>query len=390
MANIVVLTRGFPPLQSYGGPSVSINNIVKEVKFHNFLIIANGYELNSNEVSQDVIPNTITQLADNSSVIFQSHNSLNNRQILNLIEQNFIPDIVYTNSFFDFRQLRLSQIISDYFNIPLLIAPRGELEEGAMNHKKNKLLVKKVYIEIFKKSYNKFRTYFQATNEKEFQNIHKMLNFDKDKIAILENIPTQYIGIQNSKPKKVKNKLNITFISRIQKKKNLLYVLNILKSISVKYQIKLDIYGPLENKDYWRECQEVIKILPKNIKVEYIGILEHDKVIDTLNKYDLFFFPTFSENFGHIIYEAISAECLILISDQTPWTDINESKSGRALSLSDEKGFTNYLEYVAELEDSEYQDLLQKQNIYLEDKLNINSIIDTYNLFFDSLSKEEF
>ena len=75
---------------------------------------------------------------------------------------------------------------------------------------------------------------------------------------------------------------------------------------------------------YWEKCQRIIDDLPENIQVKYNGTIGHEKVVREMASHDLFFLPTLGENFGHVIFEALAAGCPILISDQTPWRNLEK------------------------------------------------------------------
>ena len=99
-------------------------------------------------------------------------------------------------------------------------------------------------------------------------------------------------------------------------------------------RITFNIFGPLEDMAYWEKCRRIIEKLPANIQGHYQGILDHDEVIRVMAMHDLFFLPTHGENFGHVIVEALAAGCPILISDQTPWRDLEKEGVGWDLPLS--------------------------------------------------------
>lgn len=99
--------------------------------------------------------------------------------------------------------------------------------------------------------------------------------------------------------------------------KNLDYLLRTLNNLS--QTIELYIYGPLEDPKYWALCQDLIKNLPPNILVAYCGEVSHENVSNIFSENDLFVFPTRGENFGHVIYEALSVGTSVITSDQTPW-----------------------------------------------------------------------
>ena len=97
--------------------------------------------------------------------------------------------------------------------------------------------------------------------------------------------------------------LKIAFLSRVARKKNLDYALQVLANVCG--NIVFDIYGPLEDIAYWQECQSIIAQMPTNVKVSYLGEVPPDQVMGILSEYHLFFFPTRGENFGHVISESL-------------------------------------------------------------------------------------
>jgi glycosyltransferase involved in cell wall biosynthesis len=127
--------------------------------------------------------------------------------------------------------------------------------------------------------------------------------------------------------------LRIVFVSRISRKKNLAGALTTLEGISG--DITFDIYGPAEDRAYWEECQRLISHLPPNIRVNYLGQIEHNQISQVFAEHDLFFFPTLAENYGHVISEALSSGCPVLISDQTPWRNLEQEGAGWDIPLNE-------------------------------------------------------
>jgi glycosyltransferase involved in cell wall biosynthesis len=117
------------------------------------------------------------------------------------------------------------------------------------------------------------------------------------------------------------------------RKKNLKWFIELLTDI--KQPLTLDIYGPIEDKNYWQESLAIIQRLPSNIKVNYAGSISHNEVVSTLFKYHYFILPTLGENFGHVFIEALSAGCPIIISDRTPWLNLYEKSVGWDLPLEE-------------------------------------------------------
>src|SRR5690606_19875115 len=92
-------------------------------------------------------------------------------------------------------------------------------------------------------------------------------------------------------------------------------------------------------------------------KVNFKGSVTPDKVFHTLRSYHLFILPTLGENFGHAIFEALSTGCPVLISNRTPWNDIETEKAGWTLPIEDMDGFIQVMEKLAQMDESRFNEL---------------------------------
>ena len=262
-------------------------------------------------------------------------------------------DVIYLNSFFSphftikpliLRRLRL---IPDK---PLILAPRGEFSPGALGLKS---LKKRVYL-LVAKAFGLYRgVVWQASSEHEEADIRCW--FGKDvPVKVAPNLPPMVHLADELPPKseKATGCLKIIFLSRISRMKNLDGALKMLRGL--KGQIQFNIYGPMEDKVYWSVCQKIISSLPENIEVRYCGSVAHDNVTSVMREHDLFFFPTLGENFGHVILEALCAGCPVLISDQTPWRDLEAKSVGWDLPLDQPELFRDVLQKCVDMDNTEY------------------------------------
>jgi glycosyltransferase involved in cell wall biosynthesis len=64
--------------------------------------------------------------------------------------------------------------------------------------------------------------------------------------------------------------------------------------------------------------------------------------------------PTQGENFGHAIFEALSAGKPVLISNQTPWRNLTPAKAGWDLSLQQPDHFVQALQQAIDFNQQEY------------------------------------
>lgn len=97
--------------------------------------------------------------------------------------------------------------------------------------------------------------------------------------------------------------------------------------------VVFNIYGPMVDPSYCVRLQARISRMPAHVAVTAHGVLPHDRVAATMASHDLFFLPTLGENFGHAIYEALSAGLPALIADTTPWRGLQTTGAGWDLPL---------------------------------------------------------
>ena len=124
---------------------------------------------------------------------------------------------------------------------------------------------------------------------------------------------------------------------------------------SIRGKISFDIYGPVDDHDYWLSCEKLIARMPGNIQVRYLGPLSHDVAQRKFSEYHFFLFPTLSENFGHVITESLSAGCPVVISDQTPWSGLEQKNIGWELPLKERDRWLAVLQHCADMDGERYQ-----------------------------------
>lgn len=347
MKRVLIVTPGFYPAKTYGGPVVSIKNLIDALGNEiNFYILTSNHELKQSKAIVG-LPEGFSQRGK-AKICYISDKAMNEAFFKNVIDE-VNPDCIYINAIFH-KLLSVPMIkLSKKRNIRCIIAPRGGLCENAMRFSKYKKLL---YIQYLKATMGK-NICFQSTSDEESTAIRHFFGAEVE-MKELTNLPREIdLDANKYRISKQKGEIRIIFFSRIHPKKNLKYALEVI--LNAKCRCQFDIYGPIEKEEYWNECKNVISGMPENVKVNYCGYLENDDLQRVMGKYDLFFFPTLSENFGHVIAEAISEKCNVLLSDNTPWNDINNQTFGRAFSLSQKEKFCDYIEQIASLSEDDIQ-----------------------------------
>lgn len=260
-------------------------------------------------------------------------------------------DILYLNSFFSPKG-SIAIVARNWarsFGVPILLAPRGEFSLGALATKAGR---KRVFLGLAR-MLGLYRTiWWHASTQEEKNDILRQFPDAGPRIFTAENPIEMANDAIPSVPKKEAGLARLVFISRIAPKKNLDGLLTILQG--VRCPVALAIYGPTEDQGYWQQCKTMIAGLPPHITVEYRGELKPENVSRAFGKGDLFAFPTWGENFGHVIFEALRAGTPVLVSDQTPWQPDGTSAVTR-LSLGAVDDWRAHIESIAQLTDAEQQ-----------------------------------
>lgn len=335
-----------------GGPTQSVKNLVEALSDkYEFYIFTANHDLGVSEPYDNV--NTDKWNEYDGVNIFYSSDQSKRKNLKKILTQKKFS-LIFLNSFFNTDTIRILFMRKQFnLNTPIILMPRGELSEGALNIKRPK---KMFYLNVAKTIGLLREIHYLTTADDEYEHVQKLLITDK--IKKVSNIPNTEKKITLNT--KVEETLKVVFLSRITQKKNLDYALETLKNC--KGNIIFDVYGTIEEEKYWEKCKKIIASLPNNITVNYKGELTNEKVISTLSNYDVFYFPTKSENYGHVISEALQASIPVLISDQTPWKNLESSSLGWVYSLSQTEKYAQKIDDLAILDTKHHNEI--KQLIY--------------------------
>ena len=93
--------------------------------------------------------------------------------------------------------------------------------------------------------------------------------------------------------------------------------------------------------------------MPRNISINYKGIVKPEKVYSTISSYDIFILPTKGESYGHAIIESLISSTPVIIGNKTPWHKY-KNNAIVSLSLNNEKKWVSELEKWVDLNNSQY------------------------------------
>ena len=364
-----------------GGPVRSVFSMINLLKtYFDFYIVTSNKDLGSNTEYKEITANTVFEKEGINYFYFSdTYNTVDN---LLLLIKKIEPDLIYLNSFWSFTfsiniiRLKNKKLIT----APVLLAPRGMLSKGALSLKS----FKKNFFIFSAKLFGWYKNvHFHATNKQEEQDIKAC--FRSAKITIASNLNSGIL-VKNTTLKNP-GQLNLFFLSRISEVKNLHFALELLKETPSNIFIAYDIYGNLEDQDYWSRCNEIIMQLPKNVTAAYKGELPFNEVQNTILKYHALLLPTLNENFGHSIVESLLTGCPVVISDQTPWNDLEKNNAGYAIALEDKQKFLAAIISLAKLNQAEFFQKSNAANNYISSKIEVDKSINLYKNLFNGFAK---
>lgn len=372
--DILIIMGRYLPGYKDGGPVRSIKNLVDYLgDEYNFKILTCDRDHGDEEAYPTIKVNDWNTVGK-ARVYYVPPKGFNFKTIRKLANES---DLVYCCGCFN--DYAINTLILKKFKqikVPVVVAAMGLFSpEGFKLKYKKKQLFMTVFniLGMFK------NIYWSATSDIEVKDIKSKVRAKNNSIFIAEDLPRVVKDIKIIKNKE-KGKLKVVWISRIAPYKNLKGAIQIIKEI--KGDIEFTIYGPKHVPEYWNECEEKLKKLPSNIKWSWKGNVESEKVVETLMGHHVFLFPTLGENYGHVIQEALSAGCPVILSDQTPWNDLEKNGIGFTYALDEKDKFVYAINKYLDLNREQFNEISNNALHYVlqnaEDKVGNSGYIKIF------------
>lgn len=343
---ILLLTDWFYPGYKGGGPIQSCRNFAAFMEDeYDLSIVTSDRDLGDLQSYRDIELNRWQSYSTNTRVYYTTALTL---QQLNQLQHEIAPDYIYINSMFSRRYAVYPLWLKKTGKIKaaIILAPRGMLKKSARAFKASK---KKIFFRLFRLLKMQELIHFHATDPAEVNDIREVMG-KQVSVTLIPNFPGRQQRFVPP-PKKTPGILSAIFVGRIHPIKNLDFILSCLQQISA--NVLFTIVAAIEDEQYWRACSNLIKQLPPNVKVDMKNDLPHDEMEHILQQHHLFCLPTKGENFGHAIFESLAAGRPVLISDQTPWRNLQSQQVGWDLPLHDQPAFIRALKQAAAMDEEE-------------------------------------
>ena len=239
-----------------------------------------------------------------------------------------------------------------------VLNPRGDLETYRINYNKLKKIKKKLIWWLYAHKDTQNASCIIATSKQEADAIRRM--GISAPIAIIPN------GIEMTVfPATVththRDKKVVLFLSRVNPIKGLELLIEAWSKLPVnlKTNWELHIAGNSDPIDYVHKLEGLITKLGLENIVKLLGPITGEAKMQKYMNSDLFILPTFNENFGNVIAEAMMCECPAITTKNAPWQVLTEEKCGWWIDLSVENLVKTLMEAMS-LSDEERIELGKK------------------------------
>jgi len=361
---ILVFIDWFVPAYKAGGPITSCYNAIEALKgYFDFYVVTSNTDYLENEPLKG-IESDCWNSNDGFKVFYTSKTKLSIGFIRETIKHTE-HQVLWINGFFSF----YFSILPSFFRIKskrTIISTRGMLGGNVLQFKS---LKKRIFIQL-SKILNLYKgVLFHATNQSEAIEIENNFN---NKVLIASNFPTIKKSNQEKVRQKNKGELKILQVARIAKEKNTLFTIDLITKM--RGNVVLDIVGSIYDKEYADDCKELANHVKSNIKINFLGPKSPIELNSLMGNYDLFLLPTLGENFGHSIAESLSNGIPVLISNKTPWRNLEESNAGFDLPLKKEL-FLEKLNFFQMLNQKEMEIWKNGASSFFLKEVNIEKIM---------------
>lgn len=369
---VLICIDWFLPGDKAGGPVRSVANLVAHLGNEiEFLIVTRDTDYTSQVPYATVKSDAWNDTKYGAQVYYISEKNLNRETIGHLLrDTNY--DHVYLNGIWSqpFTIWPLEILRTANPQKPVTVAARGMLAPSALAIKR---LKKKAFLQYAKWKGIFSAAEFHATTENEQLEIKAVFGADA-KVKVAGNLPRHSAEAPLDHSVKEHGTVKLVSIARIAPEKNTLYAIEALRHCTSK--VEMNCWGAEYDSDYAALCREAIKTLPANCSVAFKGPLDTDEIQKTLAQADILFLPTRGENFGHIILESLQAGTPVLISDQTPWSNLAVSMAGWDLSLADPKEFATVIDRVSAMEEQEFSEWRRGAKLMADNYTNDKNLIE--------------
>jgi glycosyltransferase involved in cell wall biosynthesis len=243
-------------------------------------------------------------------------------------------DILHSHGLWMFPNLYARQA-AIRLGIPLVVSPRGMLEEWSLGQSRTK---KFIVWHLFERVNLAAAALLHATSDMEASSLRKLGL--RQPIAIIPNgvdqstddLPVDREILETTHPELIGRRW-LLFLSRIHPKKGVAELLTVWRKVESRFpDWQLILAGP-DLDGYALAARRRSRGIEG--RVTFTGMLTGSKKRSALSNSELFILPTHSENFGVAIAEALAAGLPVITTKGAPWRELETHRCGWWIDLNE-------------------------------------------------------
>jgi glycosyltransferase involved in cell wall biosynthesis len=253
---------------------------------------------------------------------------------------------------------------------PLVLAPLGNLEPWAL---KQKALKKRAAWFLYQKRDLDRAEVVHATSVGEAESVRALRV--RSPIALIPHAVDVPADVSDNGSKHVDGPRTALFLSRIHPKKGLLELVKAWSRLRPK-NWRVVVAGPDEGGHRAQVEAEVARHSLQSA-FTFLGSVSPAMKCQLLRQADLFVLPTYSENFGLVVPEALARGTPVLTTRGAPWSDLEETNSGWWIDVGADP-LTRALEGVLPLSRPALAEMGRRGRQLVIDRYSWKAIIDQH------------
>lgn len=247
-------------------------------------------------------------------------------------------DLVHIHGLYRFPQAAAAYFSRKY-KVPYLIRPHGSLDPFLFNHKRHRVS-KRLYEHLIENKNLNAASALHFTTSEEMQLVQS-LRLSAPGVVIPNGLDSdKYDDLPPFGRFRKKHKIGdakiILHFGRINFIKGIDILVKAFAEVSrTRDDVFLVIAGP-DNEGYRSQVESWLTEENVTSKIIFTGMLQGDDALEVLRDADIFALPSYAENFGIAVIEAMASGLPVVISDKVNiWREVRDAGAGLVTSCNE-------------------------------------------------------